>query len=272
MQERLGRFREVLRHPFWQAVALFALSYLLFEFGIAYLPPLFGVKSAPIPDSVLIQYLLTALVGILLYVSDNEERWRRFKEPIHAVLVAPEQRHVRMVVLVALPVLVGFVTWRGVRPSVEAGAQLRSIHPAPPGTITFRGRTLTLAGLENPLRSREDTTAHLAVGRRVYYENCVACHGDRFDGQGHFAHAFNPPPLSFLDNGTIAQLQESYVFWRVAKGGRGLPREGTPWNSAMPAWEDFLTEDEIWAVVMYLYNQTGWRPRTWGEEGGGGGH
>ncbi|MDP3773477.1 MAG: cytochrome c [Gemmatimonadales bacterium] len=107
----------------------------------------------------------------------------------------------------------------------------------------------------------------MAEGRRVYYQNCVFCHGDRFDGQGDYAHAFNPAPLSFTDPGTIAQLTESYVFWRIAKGGRGLPREGTPWNSAMPAWEDFLTEDEIWAVVMFLYEHTGWHPRTF-ETGG----
>ncbi|MFW6201074.1 MAG: c-type cytochrome, partial [Gemmatimonadota bacterium] len=71
--------------------------------------------------------------------------------------------------------------------------------------------------------------------------------------------------------GTIPQLTESFVFWRIAKGGPGLPVEGTPWNSAMPAWEDILTEDEIWAVTIFLYEQTGATPRTWeeaGEEGG----
>ncbi|MCH7490370.1 MAG: cytochrome c, partial [Gemmatimonadetes bacterium] len=62
-------------------------------------------------------------------------------------------------------------------------------------------------------------------------------------------------------------------FWRIAKGGPGLPPEGTPWNSAMPIWEDFLTEDEIWAVIIFLYEQSGLEPRTWeveGAEGAGG--
>jgi len=57
------------------------------------------------------------------------------------------------------------------------------------------------------------------------------------------------------------------VFWRIAKGGPGLPREGAPWNSAMPAWEDILTEEEIWAVIIFLYDQTGAQPRSWEEEG-----
>jgi mono/diheme cytochrome c family protein len=256
----------LLRHPFWQAVLLLALAYVLFRFGIAYLPPLLGMHSAPVPASVLTQFMAIALAGVLIYVSDSEQRWREFKQPIGAALVDPDKRWIRGALLVLLPVLVGFMTWQRVRPRIEAGVQLRSIHPAPPGTISFRGQTMTLAGLENPLRKEGNFADHVAEGRRIYYENCHFCHGDRFDGQGNYAHAFNPAPLSFADNGTIAQLTESYVFWRVAKGGPGLPREGTPWNSAMPAWENFLTEREIWAVILFLYEQTGWHPRTW-EEG-----
>jgi mono/diheme cytochrome c family protein len=150
---------------------------------------------------------------------------------------------------------------------VEAPPALRSIHPAPPSRITFRGKSMTLAELENPLRKTGNMQAHYEEGRRVYYQNCLPCHGDALDGQGHWAHAFNPAPLNFRDNGTIAQLSESFVFWRIAKGGIGLPKEGTPWNSAMPAWEDFLTEEEIWAVIIFLYQQTGWTPRVMEPEG-----
>jgi mono/diheme cytochrome c family protein len=42
----------------------------------------------------------------------------------------------------------------------------------------------------------------------------------------------------------------------------------------MPAWEDFLTEEEIWAVIVFLYQQTGAQPRSWEAtaEGGEGAH
>jgi hypothetical protein len=56
-------------------------------------------------------------------------------------------------------------------------------------------------------------------------------------------------------------LQEGYLFWRIAKGGPGLPDESAPWASAMPAWETFLTEDEVWDVIIFLYDYTGQRPR-----------
>ena len=31
----------------------------------------------------------------------------------------------------------------------------------------------------------------------------------------------------------------------------------------MPQWENFLSEREIWTVILFLYDQTGWKPRTW---------
>src|SRR5947208_3528614 len=45
--------------------------------------------------------------------------------------------------------------------------------------------------------------------------------------------------------------------------GRRLLRESTPWNSAMPAWEERLTEEQIWQVIMYLYDATRQQPRRW---------
>lgn len=256
-----------LRHPFWQAILVTVVAWIVLKYGIAYLPPLLGMRSAPVPSSVLLQYMLTVLVGLLIYVSADAERWREFKAPILGMMVEPGKKWLRLTLLIVLPLLVGFATFDRVRPSIAAPLTLRSIHPAPPSQITFRGRPLTLTGLENPLRARGSLAEHYEEGKRVYYQNCMPCHGDHLDGNGPYAHAFSPRPLSFQDIGTIAQLTESFVFWRIAKGGPGLPREGAPWDSSMPAWEDILTEDEIWAAIIFLYQQTGHTPRTWEEAG-----
>ena len=258
----------MMRHPFWQAVAILVVAFVAIEFGIPLLP-----GSAVVPASVVLQYMATVTVGVLIYVSDNEERWAQFREPIHAMLVERRLKPVRGTLLVAVPALVGWIAYGRAATRIDAPPSLRSIHPAPPTEITFRGRPITLTGLENPLRAIPDSLGYfVGEGKRIYYQNCVACHGDHLDGRGHFASGFNPLPANFQDNGTIAQLTESFVFWRVAKGGPGLPREGAPWNSAMPRWEDFLTEREIWSVILFLYDQTGWKPRTWehtGEAGSG---
>jgi len=256
-----------LKTPFRQAAALMVVAYIVIEFGVPYLPPLLGFSSAQVPNTVLAQYMLTALVGVLLWVSSDNERWAQFKAPMHQVMVDPDQKPARLALLVTLPLLAAFVTYNQVRPSVSAPPSFRAVHPAPPSSITFRGANMDLAGLENPLRHTGSLEEHYEDGKRIYYQNCLACHGDALDGAGHYAHGFNPAPLNFQDIGTIAQLTESFVFWRIAKGGVGLPNEGTPWNSAMPAWEDFLTEDEIWAVIVFIYQQADKTPRTWEEAG-----
>ena len=253
--------------PFRQAVAILVVSYLLIEFGIPLIPPLVGFASAPVPNTVVLQYMATVIVGILLWVSDNEQRWSDFKRPIYEVLVRPDRQIALAAVLVTVPVLAAILTYRNVRSDASAPVSFRAIHPAPPRSITFQGETMELDGLENPLRSEGSFEEHVEEGKRVYYQNCVACHGDALAGRGHYAAGFNPTPLNFRSVDTIAQLTESFVFWRIAKGGPGLPNEGTPWNSAMPAWENFLTAEEIWSVIIFLYEQTGHSPRTWEEAG-----
>lgn len=258
-----------MRHPFWGALAVLAGAWVLIVFGIPHLPPLFGVESALVPSSVVWQYMLSVFIAVLLYVSAEEERWHRFREPIGTLLRDPNRGRLRAVVLVAAMALVGWATYGAVRPSYGAPASLRSIHPAPPDRIQFRGEEMRLSTLQNPLREEGNLEEHVARGARLYVENCVPCHGDRLDGDGHFARAFNPTPIDLTSGGNLPQLSESFVFWRIAKGGPGLPPEGTPWNSAMPAWEEILTAREIWSVVLFLYERTGFTPRATGGHGGG---
>jgi hypothetical protein len=112
----------------------------------------------------------------------------------------------------------------------------------------------------------EKSTGYLKYvreGGEIFFQNCHFCHGDNLNGRGLHAFAFNPIPANFTDPGTIAQLQETFIFWRVAKGGIGLPNEGFPWASVMPPWEQHLTVDEIWKVILFEYWHTGYYPRTW---------
>jgi DMSO reductase family type II enzyme heme b subunit len=130
------------------------------------------------------------------------------------------------------------------------------------------GKTFDLLKLENPFRAEfgktsDEYRAAVIEGGELYYKNCVFCHGDMLDGTGHFAKAFTPRPINFQDVGTIAQLQEAFLFWRITKGGPGLPREGTPWASAMPVWEDMLEENDVWKIISFLYDYTGYEPRSW---------
>jgi mono/diheme cytochrome c family protein len=203
-------------------------------------------------------------LAVMVFVSSDADSWRSFVRPIWTTLVSPERRFLRVALMVVIPLLLGYYAYTQAAAKPQAPPELRAVHPAPPASIQFRGVEINIQGIDNPLRKDEAKHGeHVAAGGAIYVRNCMYCHGDNLDGHGHFARGFNPPPANFQDPGTIAMLQEAYLFWRIAKGGPGLPKESTPWNSAMPSWEDRLTEEQIWQVIMYLYEATGQQPRRW---------
>ena len=243
-----------LRSRFVQAVLILVVAFCLLRFGI----------RPPAPWSVLTIYMFIVVLAVLIYVSSDADSWQSFVRPIRSTLVDPDKRVVRLGLLVIVPLLLGYYAYSQAAAKPQAPPELRAVHPAPPAAIQFRGKEINISGVENPLRKDQATfKEHVAKGAAIYIRNCMYCHGDNLDGRGHFAKGFNPPPANFQDPGTIAMLQEAYLFWRVAKGGPGLPKESTPWNSVMPAWEDRLTEEQIWQVIMYLYDATGQQPRRW---------
>jgi hypothetical protein len=153
--------------------------------------------------------------------------------------------------LVLFPLLIGWQTYGSTAPSDQPPAENRTIHPAPPGEYT---------GLANPV---PNTPENIMTGKGLYAAFCSPCHGGNFDGKGVAAKGFNPPPANFADPTTIAMLQESYLFWRIKKGGVGLPIEGMPWKSAMPRWEVELPDEWIWKIIMGEYDGAHQKPRTW---------
>ncbi len=224
-----------------------------------------------IPKSLLTMYMVFVVAGTLMVFTFTEEGANELVGPIKALVEDPSKKLVRNIVFVIVPLLAGYYVYSSMLPSFEAPVELRTIHPAPPGKFKAYGKSYNLTTLENPYRKfeKEDPAKFKELvkeGGNVYIKNCQYCHGDKLDGKGPYASGLNPTPLNFQDVGTIAQLQESFLFWRIATGGPGLPGEAAPWISSMPIWQDFLTEDEIWKVILFLYNYTGRQPRSWAHE------
>lgn len=223
----------------------------------------------PVPSSLMTMYMFFVIAGTFMVFTATEESTRQLLAPIKALVEDPRKKIYRNVVFAVVPLLAGAFVYLQAVPSYEAPVELRAIHPAPPSSIKAFGKRFDLLKLENPYRKleKEDPAKFLemvAEGGAVYIRNCQYCHGDKLDGRGPYAAGLNPVPLNFRDVGTIAQLQESYLFWRIATGGPGLPKEAAPWISSMPIWQDFLSEEEIWKVILFLYDYTGHRPRSWG--------
>lgn len=224
-----------------------------------------------IPSSLLNMYMFFVVAGVFMVFTFTEEGTKELLAPIKALVEDPKNKTIRNIVFIILPLLGGAYTYNKLLPSFEAPVELRTIHPAPPASIKAYGKRYDILTLENPYRKfeKEDPERFrelVAEGGAVYIRNCQYCHGDKLDGKGPYAQGLNPVPMNFQDIGTIAQLQESFLFWRIATGGPGLPKEASPWISSMPIWQDFLSEEEIWKVILYLYDYTGHQPRTWGKE------
>jgi hypothetical protein len=239
------------------AAAWWVGTYVLLRFGF----------TAPIPSSVITLYMGIVSIAILAYVSSSQERRDEVFGPL--VRFMTDTRYTVWLVLtaVAIPALAAANVYVRMSAPVEPPFFPRTIHPASPTAITVHNKRIDLDAGDNPLRHLETSNLeqfrqHVENGRRTYYRNCVFCHGDNLSGNGMFAHGLDPVPTNFADGATLPNLRETFLFWRIAKGGPGLPEEGAPWATAMPAWERFLTEEEIWEVILFLYDFTGQRPRA----------
>ncbi|MBI5492056.1 MAG: cytochrome c [Deltaproteobacteria bacterium] len=239
---------------------------VLVVYGLLKAPGL--LLGKPIPQSVIFMYMLFVVIAVLLVMTATDESTEELFAPVRALVEDPSKRLIRNVVFIILPLTAGYIAY-GFTKTGGGQAGLRSVHPAPPLEMRAYGKAFDLSTLVNPLRrlEKEDPAEfkrNVEEGGAVYFRNCFFCHGDKLDGIGHYAHALTPPPLPFKGRDTIAQLSESYLFWRIVKGGVGLPQEAGPAESSMPAWEEDLREDEVWKVITFLYDYTGNRPRPLG--------
>ncbi|MEE2750795.1 MAG: cytochrome c [Myxococcota bacterium] len=255
---------------FWSAAIFFVATVAFAQYGF----------EPAAPASVVKLYAMGVFVALAMYVTSSDAALEQFWGPIEQIMVDPSKKFVLWALLVLLPGVVAWQTYESSLPATEPPPKIRSVHPAPPNTIDFQApgdsesMTFDVVNGDSPIRALETSdpekfAEHVANGKDVYYENCFYCHGDYLAADGHYADAVSPPPANFQDKGTLAMLQEAFLFWRVAKGGPGLPSSGTPWDSSMPAWEKFLTEEEIWDVIAFLYEYTGFSPRAGGGHGDG---
>jgi hypothetical protein len=221
--------------------------------------------TVPIPVSVISIYMGIVSLAILAYLSSSQERREEISRPL--VRFMTEKRYTAFLVAaaIALPALAAANVYVQMNVPIEPPFFPRTIHPASPTEITVHDNRINIDGGENPFRELETSNPdefrkHVENGRQVYYRNCVFCHGDNMGGNGMYAHALNPIPTNFADGQTLPNLSESFLFWRISKGGPGMPEEGAPWDTAMPAWEKLLKEEEMWDVILFLYDFTGQRP------------
>lgn len=95
------------------------------------------------------------------------------------------------------------------------------------------------AEVRNPIEADEES---VELGRRLYADHCAVCHGETGEGDGPTAASLDPAPAD-LHEDHVQDLSDGALFYIVS--------HGRP-ESAMPAWEGTLTEEERWHVVNFM--------------------
>lgn len=94
--------------------------------------------------------------------------------------------------------------------------------------------------VKNPLPA---TTENITLGKQTFSYYCVVCHG--LDGQNTgvpFAEKMSPPVPS-LASRNAQSYTDGQLHWIIANGLG---------PSGMPASHGILSDEEIWAIVLYI--------------------
>jgi len=107
------------------------------------------------------------------------------------------------------------------------------------------------------------STESLSDGKKLFAQNCAACHGENGAGDGVFADDLAAAgkdsmqtmngamkmsmqtPVDFTDPTRMLGSSPALLQGKVLRGGMG---------TGMPMWGSIFTEDQIWNLIAYLYS------------------
>ena len=112
------------------------------------------------------------------------------------------------------------------------------------------------AGIEPPAWT---SAAQLVAGYCDYETHCVACHGAAAVARQQWVSGIEPQPPYLLDS--TERFTPGELFWIVKNGIK---------MTGMPAWDQSMSDREIWNVVAWLEASRRLPPQTylrWRAEG-----
>ncbi|MFO7684094.1 MAG: c-type cytochrome [Chloroflexota bacterium] len=86
--------------------------------------------------------------------------------------------------------------------------------------------------------------ASLELGKALYQSNCLSCHGPTGAGDGPIAVDQVTAVPDFTDLSQMPGASSALLHGKIIRGGMG---------TGMPNWGNIFTEDEIWALIDYLW-------------------
>jgi mono/diheme cytochrome c family protein len=87
------------------------------------------------------------------------------------------------------------------------------------------------------------TDLDVEVGRRIYSQYCVACHGEKGDGKTQLGRTLAPRPRDFTDSRAMKAIADKDLARAIMEG-----RPGT----AMAPWRGVLNHEDVRRVILYI--------------------
>lgn len=95
--------------------------------------------------------------------------------------------------------------------------------------------------LPNPVPANPET---LAAAKGDYEQYCLPCHGLSGKGDGPIGLTLNPRPADLTLHAEAGAHTDGQLFYWISQG---YP------DSAMPAFEEYLSEEQRWSLVNYIH-------------------
>jgi len=104
------------------------------------------------------------------------------------------------------------------------------------------------AFMRNPLPNTPRTWRR---GAAVYEQKCASCHGPAGQGDGLGGRSLGTPPANLAWFATLPVSRwDGFMYWTIAQGGQ-------PFRTEMPAYDESLPKNDIWAVIAYIRQALG---------------
>lgn len=106
----------------------------------------------------------------------------------------------------------------------------------------------------NDPRADPADAARVALGERVYLQQCAACHGVKLEGQPNWRSRLpngRMPAPPHDETGHTWHHPDRMLF-AITKQGLVPPYAPAGYESDMPGFAGRLSDDEIWAVLAFI--------------------
>ena len=101
---------------------------------------------------------------------------------------------------------------------------------------------------KHPVDVNDKTQVEL--GKNVYQDNCVSCHGANRQGPENLSDFSKRKPPRLDSKGHGFHHGDNMHFEQIVKGSRD--ESGNPVNDGMAPFGDVLSKQEIWATIAYI--------------------